>query len=221
MGNNGQSIRVLIADDHPILREGLTKLLEGEQGIAVVGAAADGEEAVMLTRSLSPDILLLDLDMPRMPGLDVLRELSGSPVPTRVILLTAMIEQRDIGKALQLGARGVVLKSVATKLLFKSIRCVMNGEYWLGRGAVADLVAALREVREESPRRAPYGLTPREVQVVGAVVQGLTNREIAQRLVVSEDTVKHHITNIFDKLGVSNRLELALFAVNHQLASQA
>jgi two-component system, NarL family, nitrate/nitrite response regulator NarL len=220
--NSNGGIRVLIADDHPIFRDGLTRLLNAERGMNVIGAAEDGLQAVEMVQKLSPDVLLLDLIMPRMPGLDALRELSVSPHPVRTILLTAAIEKAEIATALQMGARGVVLKDAATQLLFKCIRCVMNGEYWVGRESVGDLVAALRQMRTdgELPRKRNFGLTPREMEVVGTIVAGLTNREIAKKLSVSEDTVKHHITNIFDKLGVSNRLELALFAINHQLIAK-
>jgi DNA-binding NarL/FixJ family response regulator len=219
MEKSHATIRVLIADDHPIFRDGLTRLLDAERGFAVVGAAEDGVQAVELVEKLSPDVLLLDLAMPRMPGMETLRELSSAPHTVRTILLTAAIEKTEIATALQMGARGVVLKDSATQLLFKGIRCVMNGEYWIGRGSVADLVEALRDMRAEgeSPRKKNFGLTPREMEVVGTITAGLTNREIAQKLSVSEDTVKRHITNIFDKLGVSSRLELVLFAINHRL----
>jgi DNA-binding NarL/FixJ family response regulator len=210
----------VIADDHPIFRDGLKRLLEAEAGFAVVGEASDGEEAVRQTRKLMPDILLLDLAMPRLPGLEALRELSGGTV--RTILLTAAIEKHQIVTALQAGARGIVLKDSATELLYESIRCVMDGQYWIGREAVADLVAVLRDMAaaDGPSRKGKFGLTPRERQITGAVVAGLTNREIAEKLSVSEDTVKHHITHVFDKLGVSSRLELALFAMNHGLVDQ-
>ena len=222
MDQTARPIRVTIADDHPVFREGLCKLLEAEEGFQVAGIASDGLEALEMVRRLAPDILLLDLAMPRMPGLEALRELSRMPSPVRTIVLTAAIEKPEIATALQIGARGVVLKDAATQLLFKAIRCVMNGEYWVGRQNVADLVAALREPKneQEPKRKRQFGLTPRELEVVGGVVAGLPNREIAQKLGVSEDTIKHHISNVFDKLGVSNRLELALFAVNHQLVAQ-
>jgi DNA-binding NarL/FixJ family response regulator len=211
-------IHVLIADDHPLFREGLRKLLEAEDGFQVVGTAADGLEALELIRAHSPDVLLLDLAMPRMPGLEALREIAKLRTPVHSILLTASIERPEIATALQMGARGVVLKDSATQLLFKAIRCVMKGEYWVGRDSVADLVAALRHQQSvtEAPKRG-FGLTPRELEVVAGVVSGLQNKEVAKKLGVSEDTVKHHISNVFDKLGVSNRLELALFAVSHGL----
>ncbi len=217
-----QNTRILIADDHPIFRDGLKRLLESEPDFKVVGEACDGVEAVKLVRQLKPEILLLDLAMPRRPGLEALREMNSGPTSSsvRVILLTAAAEKDQIVEALQLGARGVVLKDSATQILLKSIRAVMNGEYWVGRESVANLVQYLRTLVDSSShesRKKRYGLTPREFEVISAVVAGYANKEIAEYFKISEDTVKHHLSNIFDKVGVSTRLELALFAVNQSL----
>ena len=215
-----QAVRILIADDHPIFRDGLKRLLESERGFKVVGEACDGIEAVNLVRQLKPEILLLDLAMPRRPGLEALREMTSDTTSVRVILLTAAAEKDQIVEALQLGARGVVLKDSATQILLKSIRAVMNGEYWVGRESVSNLVHYLRSLVEPSSstaRQKRYGLTPRELEVISAVVAGYANKEIAGYFKISEDTVKHHLSNIFDKVGVSTRLELALFAVNQAL----
>jgi len=217
-----QPVRIVIADDHPIFRDGLRRLLESEQDLKVIGEACDGVEAVKLARELKPEILLLDLAMPRRHGLEALRELSTAPTssPVRVILLTAAAEKKQIVEALQLGARGVVLKDSATQLLLKSIHTVMAGEYWVGRESVSNLVqylSALMQSSGEDARRKKFGLTPRELEIVSAVVAGFSNKEIAEYFKISEDTVKHHLSNIFDKLGVSTRLELALFAVNQSL----
>ncbi len=223
MDKRSTGIRVLIADDHPIFRDGLRKLLESEPGFRVIGEASDGGEAVSMTRQLNPDVLLLDLAMPRLPGMEALRELAGSKAPAHIILLTAAIEKQQIVEALQLGARGVVLKDSATELLMKCIRCVMSGEYWVGRESVHDLVRTLRDLIPASGdelKRKNFGLTPREREIVSTIVAGYTNKDIAQKFSISEQTVKHHLTNIFDKLGVSNRLELALFAVNHHLIQE-
>jgi len=216
------SVRIVIADDHPIFRDGLRRLLEAEPRFTVIGEACDGAEAVKLARQLKPDILLLDLAMPRHPGLEALREMSSNSGPhsVRIILLTAAAEKNQIVEALQLGARGVVLKDSATQLLLKSIDTVMAGEYWVGRESVSNLVQYLRTLVQssgEEARQKKFGLTPRELEIVSAVVAGYANKEIAEYFKISEDTVKHHLSNIFDKLGVSTRLELALFAVNQSL----
>jgi len=213
-------IRIVIADDHPIFRDGLRRLLESEPNLQVVGEAADGGEAVLLSQQVHPDILLLDLAMPRVPGLETLRELAVAGSPVRTILLAASVERPQMVEALQLGARGIVLKESATQVLLKSIEAVMDGSYWVGRAAVPDLKEL---VLSDGPAEQPadrYGLTPRERQMVEAIVEGLSNREIAQRFAVREDTVKHHLTSIFSKLGVSTRLELALFAIEHRLVSK-
>jgi DNA-binding NarL/FixJ family response regulator len=219
-----QPVRIVIADDHPIFRDGLRRLLEAEPDLKVLGEASDGAEAVRLARQLKPDILLLDLAMPKHPGLEALRDLSTgagtNATPVRVILLTAAAEKSQIVEALQLGARGVVLKDSATQLLLKAIHTVMSGEYWVGRESVSNLVQYLRTLVQSSSdeaRQKKFGLTPRELEIVAAVVAGYSNKEIAEYFKISEDTVKHHLSNIFDKLGVSTRLELALFAVNQSL----
>jgi DNA-binding NarL/FixJ family response regulator len=155
-----------------------------------------------------------------MPGLEALRELAQQHSSTRAILLTAAIERRQIIEALQMGARGIVMKESATQLLLKAIRTVVAGLYWVGREPVTDIMLYLREQSASlapSKARSSFGLTRRETEILGTIVSGLSNKEIAQKFSLSEDTVKHHLTNIFDKVGVSSRLELALFAINNQL----
>jgi DNA-binding NarL/FixJ family response regulator len=219
MHKHPQTVRILLADDHPIFRDGLRRLLEAEPGFRVVGEASDGAEAVAMAKKLRPDLLLLDLAMPRHPGLEAVRELGNSGAPPRILLLTAAVEKEQIVEALQLGARGVVLKESATQLLLNSIRAVMAGQYWVGRETISNLVEYLRGLLTPpaTPKQKKFGLTPRELEIVSAVVAGYTNKDIAAHYKISEDTVKHHLSNIFDKLGVSTRLELALFAVHQDL----
>ncbi len=214
------AIRILIADDHPVFRQGLISVFRSEKEFEIVGEAVDGKQALELIQKLHPDILLLDMIMPRLAGLDTLRELGSAPAPVRTIVLTASIEKEQIAQALQLGARGIVLKDAPTEILLASIRTVTNGQFWVGQEKVTDLVEILRSylpAAEVKTAKRNFGLTVRELDVVSAIVSGFTNREIAQKFSISEQTVKHHLRNIFDKVGVSNRLELALFAINHQL----
>jgi two-component system nitrate/nitrite response regulator NarL len=213
---------VLIADDHPIFRAALRKLLETDPDLRVVGEAGDGRDAVRMVRELRPDVLLLDLVMPVKGGLDTLQELSTLDVPTRTLLLAADVGDSDLAEALQFGARGIVMKQGATELLFQSIRAVMAGQYWVGRECMADLIDQMRRraaAPPPEPVRPTFGLTPRELQIIATVAAGYTNNEMAEKLSISVKTVKHHLTNIFDKVGVQNRLELALFAVRHHLAT--
>jgi two-component system nitrate/nitrite response regulator NarL len=217
---DSKKIRLVIADDHTIFRDGLRRLLDLEEEFEVVGEAADGAEAVAMVHLHKPSILLLDLAMPKMPGLEALRELAQQHTSTRSILLTAAIERRQVIEALQMGARGIVMKESATQLLLKAIRTVVAGLYWVGREPVTDIMAYLREQSASlapSKARSSFGLTRRESEILGTIVAGLSNKEIAQKFSLSEDTVKHHLTNIFDKVGVSSRLELALFAINNRL----
>jgi len=220
-----RAIAIVIADDHALFRAGLRWLLESESDLRVVGEAASGHEAVDVIRALNPDVLLLDLCIARHSGLEVLRALARPAMPLpRTIVLAAAIDDEQAIEALQLGAQGILLKDSAPQLLFKSIRAVANGQCWLGRERVAHLVRHLQTAKaavHEEPRRIAFGLTTRERQVLSAIVDGSTNRDIAERYAVSADTVKHHLTNIFDKCGVSNRLELALFAVHHRLVDNA
>jgi DNA-binding NarL/FixJ family response regulator len=214
-------VRIVIADDHTIFRQGLRKLLEAERGFRVVGEAADGAETVALVEKLRPDILLLDIQMPRRSGLEALQDLESSAGPVRTIILAAIIEKRNIVEALQLGARGVVLKESAIDVLIQSIRTVMAGHYWLGQDQVTDILRTVRELTQAAQgppvAQSSFGLTPRELQVIARITAGYSNRDVAKELSLSERTVKHHLTHIFDKLGVYSRLELALFAVNHHL----
>jgi two-component system, NarL family, nitrate/nitrite response regulator NarL len=213
------SVRVLIADDHRLFRDGLKALLMSQPGFAVVGEAGNGDEAVALTRKFQPDILLLDLNMPH-SGLHAARELCADALGVRTILLTAEISQDDIVKALQFRVQGVVLKDTASEVLFRSIRSVMAGQYWLGRESVSNLVETLRKlIFSPEPAKKPdrFGLTGRELEIVGKICAGYANKDIAQTLSISEDTVKHHLSKIYNKVGMSNRLELALFAVHHDL----
>jgi DNA-binding NarL/FixJ family response regulator len=206
-------IRLAIADDHQIVREGLRRLLESETRFEVVAEAADGMEAIRITQEFRPDVLLLDVAMPRMGGVEALTALAAGS--TKVMLLTAGIDPSDLLRAVQLGARAVILKESATRVLIDGIYRVVEGKYVIGAGVADDLAQAVRQLA--TPASPRYGLTARELEIVSSVVQGDSNRNIADRLGISLQTVKHHLTNIFDKTGASSRLELALMAIRQGL----
>jgi DNA-binding NarL/FixJ family response regulator len=210
--------RVLVANSHTLLREALRGLLEAG-GFDVVGETADGKSVAALAEQTGADIILLDMAISRGNAIEILRELSAAQVSARTLLLATSMERGEVVHALRLGAYGVIQQETTQQQLFDSIRCVMAGQYWVGRNNVSDLVRALQDTPPEVemlPQRR-FGLTQRELEIVTLVVAGYSNPDIAQRFSISLQTVKHHITNIFDKTGVSNRLELALFAVNHRL----
>lgn len=198
-------IRIIIADDHAILRDGLRRLLATEKDFLVVGEASDGREAIARTTELEPDVLLLDLAMPQLSGLEVLRELAQRAPAVRTVLLTACIPPIAFTSALELGVRGIVLKASPPEMLLKSIRAVCDGQFWVQ----GESLAAWTRTKRPWPGG---GLTSREVEIVSAIKKGNSNREIATKLAISEETVKRHLSNIYAKLGVSSRLELAVLA---------
>ena len=211
-------IRLVVAHHMPIVRHGLQLLLESRGTVSVVGEASDGIQTVDLARQVQPDILLIDLAMPA-GGIDLLRLLATAARSVRPILL-AESGDSTLGVALRAGARGIVLKQSTVAALFNSLDTVMQGEYWLIDDRAADEPEALRRMSVE--RRGANGnnrfrLTRREMQIVAAVADGDSNKAIGERLSVTEDTVKHHLSNIFDKVGVFSRLELAMFAIHHGL----
>jgi two-component system, NarL family, nitrate/nitrite response regulator NarL len=214
-------VRILVADDHAIFRDGLRRLLEGSDDVSIVGEASNGNECIKMLAKLKPDILLLDLRMPEKDGLGVLEEINFDSMATRVIVLTAAEDDRDVVRAMRLGARGVVLKQSASDLLLKSIRKVADGEIWLDNRMTAEVIDAFKKSSEAGQRREKPLLSDREKEIVQLVAQGFRNREIGEKLFISEQTVKNHLHNIFDKLGVSDRLELALYAIHHRLIEQS
>jgi len=212
-------IRIVLADHQQIFRDGLKSLLDSEPEFLVIGWAGSALHTLRMVHDLHPDVLLLDLALPG-GGLGVLQKLALMPEPVRTIALTASIDQDTFVSALQHGARGVILKESTKALLFKSIRTVIADEYWVGREYVGPLVERLRRLTEQCEAEGHakrFKLTRREMQIVTAVAAGESNKGIAQRLSLSEDTVKHHVSHVFDKLGVFSRLELAVFAINHKL----
>jgi DNA-binding NarL/FixJ family response regulator len=189
-------------------------------GFEVIGEAATGRDTVDTVRSMKPDLLLLDISMPRMSGLEALRELQRCEPATRTIILSGALDKSQLMTAIQLGARGLVPKDAATEQLFEAIMCVMAGRSWIAQTLVTNLMDELRarvDPASHSAPAQPFGLTPREREVLSLVVEGCGNKEIALRLTVSEETIKHHLTRMFDKVGAANRLELALAATRNDL----
>jgi len=215
------TIRVLIADDHPIVRDGLAKLLSLEEDVVVVGEASDGCEVLDKVQELDPDVLLLDLRMPNLDGLSALQALQQTNKRTRVIILTASEDKNEFVQAMKLGCSGIVLKQTAPELIVKSIRKVHGGEIWLDSHTTAAVMRQFAAPGEigggsgKSRERSP--LSQREREIVQLVAQGYKNKEMAEKMFISEQTVKNHLHNIFDKLGVSDRLELALYAIHKGL----
>ncbi|HEX9765108.1 MAG TPA: response regulator transcription factor [Candidatus Acidoferrales bacterium] len=212
-----ENITVLVADDHAIFRDGLRQLLEAEDDITVVGEARTGAECVALAQRLKPAVVLLDLKMSPIDGLEVLTQLQGAGIESRPIVLTASEDERDYVEAVRRGARGIVLKAAASDRLLEGIRKVHRGEMWIDQRVAADVMKAMSDPRPVT-RAERAQLTAREQEIVSLVAQGFRNKEIAEKLSISEQTVKNHLHNIFDKLGVSDRLELALYAIHHKIA---
>ena len=210
-------IRLIIAGEHSIFRHGLRRLLEAEPGFVIVGEVADGGAAIPMVRELAPEVLLLGLAHSRRPAIETVKLASECAPTTRTIVLTDRLDRAEVFTAVQLGVRGVVLKDASPDVLFKSIRAVTAGEYWLGHDRFATVVPNLRKVEAARRKSKAFGLTRREIEIVRSVVAGYSNREIAARSSITENTVKSHLTHIFNKLGASNRVELALFAAHHRL----
>jgi DNA-binding NarL/FixJ family response regulator len=214
-------IRILIADDQALIREGLELLLGLTHGIAVVGTAADGNEAVRLAAERRPDVVLMDLRMPHCDGVEATRRIVRDHPFTRVVVLTTYSDDESIFSALEAGAMGYLTKDAAADEIQTAIRTVHRGEALLDPVVQRRLIAQLQgnEVRRSAPEEAlPDGLTPREAQVLRLVAEGLSNGEIAQRLVVTEATVKTHINNIFSKAELRDRAQAVIYAMRHGLS---
>ena len=204
-------IRIAIADDHAIVLHGLKRLFDGEPEFEVVQCCTTGRDAIAIARSGAADVLLLDVKMPGISGIDVLRTLSTSPLTCAIVLLTAAVSDADAIEGLRLGARGIVLKESSPETLLECLACVSRGEQWVDREMRARVVDAplRRQAAVADPRRT---LTARETEIVRMITQGLRNKVIAERLSISEGTVKIHLHNVYEKLDLDGRLELMLHA---------
>jgi two-component system nitrate/nitrite response regulator NarL len=211
-------ITIVVADAQILFRQALARLLATQPGIRVVAEAGDGEDVLRVVHRLRPAVVLIDHNLPGLSALETLAQLTALERPPHVLMVTSRANDAEDLEALRLGARGVIAKDATAELLFKSIRMVVAGQYWVGRDSVAGLIQRMRH--RDTEAAAPFGLTVRELELVDAVAAGCANNDIAAQLKISPKTVKHHLTRIFAKLRVSNRLELALFAVQHQLGSR-
>jgi len=210
-------ITLMLANDHPIFLQGLEDILRRDPDFEILARCLDGETALRAVHQHKPDVLILDLRMPKMDGLTLLRELQKEKLSTRVVVLTAAIEEDEVLEAIRLGAAGVVLKEMAPRLLVQCIRKVHAGEQWLEKRSVSLALERLL-TREAAAREIAGLLTAREVEIVRMIKDGLRNKEIADRLYISEGTVKVHLHNIYERLKVNSRLQLARFARDKGLA---
>jgi DNA-binding NarL/FixJ family response regulator len=229
-------VTVVLADDECMFRVSLRHLLTAPpsvikdvygvdvgRGFQVVGESSSGEETVAIVEAVRPDLLLLDLSMPRKSGLEALCDMGSCRDRMCTIMLTGFIDSASLLAAVRLGVQGLLMKDSTTEVLFQAIVSVMSGRHWYGQTLVDDLVELVRTL-SQVPRAAAAkprpALTRREREVLALVVTGCTNREIARKFTVSEETIKHHLTRMFDKVGASNRLELAMKATHDGLAAQ-
>lgn len=205
------AISLVLADDHPIVLDGLENLFHQEPDFKVLARCVNGEETLQAVRTHRPDVLILDIRMPRMDGLAVLRGVKKEKLPTRVVLLTVALDEDDVLEAVRLGVSGVVLKEMAPQLLVQCVRKVHAGGQWLERHSFGRALETMLR-REAAGRQIAGILTPREIEIMRMVAGGLRNKEIAEKLFITEGTVKIHLHNVYEKLQVSGRLELTLYA---------
>lgn len=205
------AITVVVADDHPIVRRGVIQVFEDEEDLEVVGECEDGETALETIQRTKPDVAIIDLRMPKLDGLEVLRRLRQHGLDTRVILLTGNLSDGDVVEAMRLGVKGIVLKEMAPKLLVQSVKKVAAGGVWIEKDAVS---RAMEKMLAQEARTAVVRetLTRREIEIVRMVTSGMSNREIAEKLFISEGTVKSHLHAIYEKLNLKSRLQLAAYA---------
>ena len=220
---NASPIRVLLVDDHPLFRKGIASLLTGEPGFEVVGEAGDGLQAVALAKELMPDVIVMDVNMPRASGLDATRQITEALPYVKIVMLTVSEDDQDLFDAVRCGAHGYLLKRIEPKALFDTLRGVMRGEASISRMMAAKLMG---EIRRDAANRTGSGanpnpaLSPREIGVLELVTEGKSNKEIAATLGIAENTVKNHLKNILEKLRLENRVQAATFALREGLLNK-
>lgn len=212
-----QPLRLLIVDDHEVVRMGLRALLDAEPDMTVVAEAATAQEALEMAQRHRPDVAVVDVRLPGTSGLELCRELRQRYPRTQVVILTSFLTEELVTQALRAGASGYVLKDVSTDELLRAIRAAAQGKTALDPLTAQHMVSHLRRLEMERQAQAFEGLSQREMQVLALVAQGLSNREIGERLYLSEGTVRNYVSNIMEKLGLRNRIELATYAVAHHI----
>lgn len=210
------SIKILIADDHSMVREGLKQLIELEDDIEVIDQAGDGSEAIKKIIGCNPDVVLLDINMPRMNGLEVIKYLNENNIPTKTLILTIHNEVEYLYKAFEIGVQGYVLKDSESDVLIKAIRTIYNGESYIQPNMASLLFKRMNNKRED--KEVGFNkLTKREIEVLKLITEGMLNKEIAHNLCISEKTVKNHVSNIFKKINVSDRTQAAVYAIKNNI----
>lgn len=213
-----KNIRVLIADDHSMFRQGIKQILELEDDISVIAQASNGQEAVKLTREYKPDVVLMDINMPGTNGLQAIEELKKEKNTTKIIVLTIHEDREYLFKTLQMGADGYVLKDAEANVLIDAIRSIVNGQSYIQPNMTKELVREFNRVTlHEKDKNSENNLTSREIEVLELIAEGMINKEIAKALYISEKTVKNHVSNIFKKIKVSDRTQAAIYAFKHNL----
>jgi DNA-binding NarL/FixJ family response regulator len=214
----GNRISVLIADDHSLIRQGLKQILELESDIVVIAQASNGSEAIQLAREYKPDVILMDINMPGINGLQAIEQIKDDKISSRIIVLTIHEDREYLFKTLQMGAEGYVLKDAEPKVLIEAIRNVHSGRSYIQSNMTMELVKEFNRVTlHEKEKHDDNNLTSREVEVLELIAEGMINKEIAKQLYISEKTVKNHVSNIFRKLNVSDRTQAAIYAFKHNI----
>ena len=223
MSDDGSSsmsdaIRVLICDDHALFRRGLIMVLESEEGIDVVAEAEDGEEAITKAEESAPDVVLMDVRMPRMSGIEATRAIADAVPSAKILMLTVSDEEEDLYEAVKAGATGYLLKEISIEEVANAIRAVVTGQSLISPSMASKLLSEFNNLAKQAQQKILVPkLTDRELQVLKLVAQGMSNREVAEDLFISENTVKNHVRNILEKLHLHSRMEAVVYAVREKL----